>query len=339
MIPKKELEQIKEELIECQNPFFFFHDDPDGLCSFLLLYRFKGEGKFHIVKNRPIIEENFIRFVPEECDKVFVLDIAMIEQGFADKIKKPVVWIDHHAPQKLSKVKYFNPRIKKPDEYTAVSAICYKAINQDLLIGALGTIGDLSKQTFLSKFFKEYKSLIGNHRDLFDITFKTKFGKLIRIIEFNLAGKTKDIKKSLVIFSKTKNFTDFLEPKTEEQEYVLRKYEEIDKEYQEVLKEGMKFKKDEPYVYVYKEGNVVFGGELGKEIPYRIPGKKVYIIAREKGGRMLCSLRSKKINLVEFLKKAFHSVDGFGGGHPVAAGCSVRKEDFDKFVELAREAI
>ena len=344
MIPKKELDEIRNELIECQNPFFFFHDDCDGLCSFLLLQRFKGEGRGHVVKQRPYIEEDFTRFVPDECDKIFILDIAVVKQEFVDSIKKPVVWIDHHTPIKISKCKYFNPRISHPDEYVPASAVCYEAVKQDLLIAALGTIGDLGQMPFLKDFFKEYKHLLGKKKfkivlkDLFDITFRTKFGKLVHILEFNLKGKTKDIRKSIGILMKTKNFANFLNPKTKEEIYIHERYEDVNKEYEEKLKEALKLKKQDPFVFIYQEGNYVLGGILATELPYRIPNKKMYIIAREKGGRMLCSLRSNKINLVEFLEKAFKKVDGFGGGHPVAAGCNVRKEDFEKFVELASKA-
>ena len=337
MIPKKQLEKIKKEIEECQNPFFFFHDDMDGLCSFLLLYRFKGEGKWHMVKQRPFIEERFAGFVPEDCDKVFVLDIATMDQEFVNKIKKPVVWIDHHTPQKISNADYFNPRIKHPNEYTPVSAICYNAVKQDLLIGAIGTTGDLSPQPYLKKFFKEHAELVGKHRDLFELTFETKFGKLIRILELNLKGKTADIKKSLVIFSRTRDFTAFLEPKTKDEKFVYERYEKLVKEYESTLGEAYKVKGD-PFIFKYQEGDVTFGSDLGREIPYRIPGKKMYIIYREKSGRMLCSLRSYKINLVKFLENALTKVEGYGGGHPVAVGCNINKDDFEKFIELAKNA-
>jgi single-stranded DNA-specific DHH superfamily exonuclease len=341
MIPEKQLEEIKEELIECQNPFFFFHDDTDGLCSFLQMYKFKGEGKWHMVKPRPFIDESFARFVPEDCDKIFILDIAVVEQEFIDRIKKPVVWIDHHSPLKLSKCRYFNPRIKNPDVYTPVSAICYEALKEDLLIGAIGTIGDLGDPSFMNKFLKEYKSLVGKCKDKWDITFKTKFGELIRILEFNLKGKTKDIKKSIRIFMKTKDFTSFLSPKSSDERYIYARYDKINEEYREKLEEGIKIgkkmKKGEPFIFIYREKEVTLAGELGKEIPYRVPNKKIYIICREKSGRMLCSLRSRKINLVDFLEKAFKKVDGYGGGHPVAVGCNINKDDFEKFIELAKE--
>jgi len=339
MIPKKQLGEIKNELIECQNPFFFFHNDDDGLCAFLLLYRFKGGGKWHMVKPRPYIDESFTRFVPEDCDKVFILDIAVVKQEFVDEIKKPVVWIDHHTPLKISKCRYFNPRIEHPEEYTPASAICYEAVRQDLLIGALGTIADGGKNLgFLKESFRKYKSIIGKYRKPFDITYKTEFGKLIRILSFNLNGKTSEIKKSIGIFIKEKDFQNFLNPSTKDEKFVHGRYETANEEYKKVLEEALGIKSDDVFVFLYRPGRITFGGDIATEIPYRLPGKKIYIIAREKSGRMMCSLRSNRINLLKFLEKAFKKIEGYGGGHPVAAGCSIRKEDFEKFIELAKKA-
>ena len=49
-LSKNQIHQIRESLDSCKNPLFFFDDDQDGLCSFLQLYRCKGEGKGIIVK-------------------------------------------------------------------------------------------------------------------------------------------------------------------------------------------------------------------------------------------------------------------------------------------------
>ena len=45
MLTKKQVEDIKEHLEKAQNPIFFFDNDPDGLCSFLLMQRYLGRGK------------------------------------------------------------------------------------------------------------------------------------------------------------------------------------------------------------------------------------------------------------------------------------------------------
>jgi hypothetical protein len=49
----------------CQRPIFLFHDDADGLCSFLLLYRYKKEGKGIVVKSRPSVDSKFSKPVLE----------------------------------------------------------------------------------------------------------------------------------------------------------------------------------------------------------------------------------------------------------------------------------
>jgi len=45
MITKKQILEIREHLEKAQNPIFFFDNDGDGLCSFLLLQRYIGRGK------------------------------------------------------------------------------------------------------------------------------------------------------------------------------------------------------------------------------------------------------------------------------------------------------
>ena len=114
MLKEKHIKKLRKEL-ECTRPLYFFHDDPDGLCSFLLLYRHIKEGKGVIIKSSPRIDEKYLRKVEEyQPDKVFILDLAVVEQEFIDKVKVPIIWIDHHEPLERTKVKYFNPRVKNP---------------------------------------------------------------------------------------------------------------------------------------------------------------------------------------------------------------------------------
>ncbi|MCH7534910.1 MAG: hypothetical protein IH948_04060, partial [Bacteroidetes bacterium] len=106
--------QIKDELDNCKNPLYFFDDDPDGLSAFLLFYRYKKEGHGIVVKTHPKLDIRSIPKVQEyDPDKIFVLDVARLEQDFIDNAKKPVVWIDHHGPYERENVKYFNPRLIK----------------------------------------------------------------------------------------------------------------------------------------------------------------------------------------------------------------------------------
>jgi len=76
------LKQLKDELDTASNPIFLFDDDCDGLCSFLLFWRYLREGKGFVVKGRPLVDLKYARKVEENLpDKVFILDIAQVEQA------------------------------------------------------------------------------------------------------------------------------------------------------------------------------------------------------------------------------------------------------------------
>ena len=142
MLKDKEAAEIREELKNCRQPLFFYHDDPDGLTSFIMLYRHHGEGKGFVVKAHPNINRKFAGYVRSYgADKVFVLDIAMVEQEFIDEAGVPVVWIDHHMPVERENVKYFNPRISSGINMPT-PALCYQVTRQDLWLAAVGCIGD-----------------------------------------------------------------------------------------------------------------------------------------------------------------------------------------------------
>ena len=111
MLTKNEVKIIQEELDTAKNPLFFYDDDPDGLCSFLLLYRVHRLGKGIIVKAAPKVDAKFLRKVTENNpEKIFILDIPIVEQDFVDEAKKPIFWIDHHDPLKVKKVNFKNPQ-------------------------------------------------------------------------------------------------------------------------------------------------------------------------------------------------------------------------------------
>ena len=93
MLTEKQLQQIKDELDNCQKPLFLFDDDPDGLASFLLLYRYKREGKGIVVKSEPKINIKFVDKVKEyNPDKVFILDVPGVQKDFWEEIKQIILY-------------------------------------------------------------------------------------------------------------------------------------------------------------------------------------------------------------------------------------------------------
>lgn len=195
MLTEKHYEEIRDELKTCKNPLFFFDDDPDGLCSFLLLYRYVREGHGFVVKTHPRLDSKSVGKIEDyDADKAFVLDVACLEQDFIDNAKVPVIWIDHHGPFKRENVKYFNPRLIKQDGNIPTTYMCYKTAGQDIWIAMLGCIADYYMPDFVDEFKEKYPGLMDNEKKVEDIYFNTKLGELIKIYSFCLKGKTSDVK-------------------------------------------------------------------------------------------------------------------------------------------------
>lgn len=341
MLSQKDIKKIREELESCKNPLFFFHDDPDGLCSFLLLYGHIREGHGIVFKAKPGLGVNFIRKVEEhKPDKVFILDIPIVDQEFIDKAKVPVIWIDHHTPLERAKVRYFNPRLRDKDDGTPVTSICYEVVRENIWIAAVGAVGDWTIPDFLGEFEKEYKDLIGiRSRDPGKLYFETRLGKLIRIFSYILKGKTRDSVRCFKVLTRIKSPYEILGQTTSKGRFIYKRFEKINHEYESILKEAIKKAgKEKLMIYTYREDKMSFTGDLSNELIHRYPDK-IILVGREKGGEIRMSLRSTRELLPAILEKALVGVEGYGGGHEHACGANVKKEDFKRFVENIKEQI
>ena len=334
----KEIQEIRDELDNCKKPLFFFDDDCDGLCAFLLLYRYVREGKGIVVKSLPRLDETFLRKIREyEPDKVFVMDIANVEQDFIDGAKKPIVWIDHHEPPKRSHVKQFNPRIHKKDDNLPTTFLCYQAVQQDLWIAATGCVADWFVPPFFAEFRKEYPDLVENSlKTPPAIIYESRLGELIRIFSHILKGKTEDVMKCIRILTRIKGPYEILRQETAAGRFIYRRYTKIKKEYDKLMKEILEDTgKGKLLVFTYKDNKMSFTGDLSNELLYRFPDR-VIIIAREKSGEMRMSLRSRNIVIPPILERSLKGLDGYGGGHEYACGASVKVKDFEEFLRRVK---
>src|SRR3989344_3178091 len=82
MLTQKQVSEIREHLNNAQNPLFFFDNDPDGLCSFILLQRYIKRGKGFPVKSSPL-DKSYLRRIEElNPDSIFILDIPSVSEEF-----------------------------------------------------------------------------------------------------------------------------------------------------------------------------------------------------------------------------------------------------------------
>ena len=225
MLTQKQLQQIKDELDNCQNPLFFFDDDPDGLCAFLLLYRYKKEGHGFIVKTHPKLDAQYVPKIESyDADKVFVLDVANLEQDFIDASRAPVIWIDHHGPYERNNVRYFNPRLNKKDANIPTTYLCYKAVDQNMWIAMTGCIADYYMPDFLNEFEEKYPDLLNNKKTIGDLYFKSKIGTLIKIFSFCLKGKTSEVMKCMKVLTRIQSPYEILNQETAQGKFIYKRY-------------------------------------------------------------------------------------------------------------------
>ena len=334
MLTNKQLQQIKEELDNSQNPLFFFDDDPDGLCAFLLFYRYKKEGHGFVVKTHPKLDARSAPKIEQyDADKAFVLDIAKLEQDFIDASKVPVIWVDHHGPYERNNVKYFNPRIIQKDANIPTTYLCYKVVEQDLWIAMVGCIADYYLPDFLDEFKKKYPDLLNDKKTVGDLYFKSKVGTLIKIFSFSLKGKTSDVMKNIKILTRIESPYEILNQETAKGKFIFQRYEKINKLYIDLLDSAVKtVGKEKLLVFTYSEDKMSFTGDLANELLYRFPDR-IIMVGRKKDDDLRISLRSKNILLPPILEKSLAGLEGYGGGHEYACGANVKESHFKEFIE------
>ena len=338
--------QIREHLDNCKRPLFFFDDDQDGLCSFLQLYRYKKEGRGIIVKTTPKLGTVFTKKVEEyKPDKIFVLDLAVVEQDFLDemnKMKVSVIWIDHHGPFERDHLKYFNPRISNSEDNHPTSFMCYQVVQQDLWIGTLGCIADWFIPYFINDFKKEFPELIDKpYKSPGDVIFNTKLGRLIRVFSFVLKGKTDEVMKCIKILTRIETPYEILNQESSQGKFIYKRYEQVNKMYEPLIKEVMQLAKktsDKLIFFAYKDDKTSFTSDLSNEAIHFYPDN-VILIGREKNDEMKCSIRSTNLILPPLIEKALVGLQGYGGGHEHACGLNIKTSDFEEFMKRFRKMV
>ena len=341
MLTLKQVALLRNELKTAQRPLFFYDDDPDGLTSFLLLYKVYREGRGVIVKSSSKLEKPMLgKDEEQKPDKIFVLDVPVIDQEFAAGVHVPIFWIDHHQPLQVKNVQYFNPRVKDPDIYIPTSRMAYQIStrHEDLWIAAVGCFGDYYLPDFLREFLERYPALLPKALPLPEILYQTPVGKLVRIFSFLLKGKTTEVYKCIKILTRIASPDEILQQSTPAGKYLFQRFEQINQRYEPLIERArQQATKSKVLLFHYQEDEWSFTADLANELAAAYQ-KKVIIIAREKGGEMKCSLRAQ-FPILPALEKALVGIDGFGGGHPNACGMVIKKPDWERFLQRFKDEV
>ncbi len=341
MITEQEIEKIRKILDDTHRPLILFDDDPDGLTSFLMIYRYIGDGRGVPIKTSPELNEQYLKIVEEYApDRIIILDKPQVANGFITKAKVPILWIDHHPiTDESKKVDYFNPLINDPKDNSPTSYWVYKIINDKkfLWLGMAGSVADWYVPDFKEEFCKEYENLFNKKIiDSAQALFDSKIGKLARILDFCLKGTSKQVKTNIKILTRIQDPYEILDEKTSQGKFILKHAKRFQNEYDKVIK-SVKNTDEKLIAYKYQNDRMSFSAMLSNELLYRYPNTFIFV-CREKSGFLHCSLRAKHYNVRALLDKIIKEFEqSYGGGHEHACGANVLAKDYSHFVARIKE--
>ncbi|MAF99475.1 MAG: hypothetical protein CMH61_02585 [Nanoarchaeota archaeon] len=342
MLTNEQLATVRRLLMESKNPLFFHDDDPDGLSSFLLLYKKYQKGHGSVVKTVSYIDQNSLHRVMEyHPDLIVILDVPVVEQDFLDNVNVPVIWIDHHQPLERNNVIYVNPRIQDIDAYIPTTRMAYQITEkkEDMWVAMAGCLGDYYLPDFTEEFAKKHPHLLQENQTIDQAKFGNLVGKLPQIMSFLLKGRISDVKKHIKILTRVKDADELFNSKTSQARYVMKRYKLLVQPYNNLLERARKTKPEGNLVlFMYASDEHSFTSELSNELAFYFPDN-VVIVAREKDGEMRCSIRGNKKNILDPLTEALKGLDGNGGGHQVACGAGVNVNDWPEFLKRFKELI
>ena len=346
MLTNTQVSEIKEHLEKAQNPVFFFDNDPDGLCAFLILQRYIGRGKGVVIKSFPALDENYFRKVQEfNADYIFILDKPVVSKGFFERAKEgnvPIVWIDHHdvdeeeVPESVS---YYNPIFNNPKSSEPTTVLCYNVTKKkdDSWIALVGAISDSYLPDFYNEFKEKFPELTVETKDPFKVLYDSKIGEVAFMMSNGLKDSTTNVVNMLRYLAKAKSPYDILEENGKNHS-MHKKSSEIRKKYIQLLEKAKKvYKKNERVLFFRYGGDLSVSGELANNVKYLFPDK-IVVVAYVKGNKVNLSLRGG--NIREKFLEAIDGLDGAtGGGHKDAVGGQMSADSLDKFIDRIKELV
>lgn len=327
MLKQIQLQEIRDWLEASQNPLFFFDNDVDGLCSFLILRKAIGRGRGVAIKSFPDLKEQYVRKVEElNPDAVFILDKAELSKEFADAVEQkgiPIIWIDHHetktAKEIIKKTAYYNSfPSSEPTTY-----IAQKIFNrqEDMWLAMVGCIGDVYMPDFAEDFAKQYPELFNSNISAFDALHSTEIGKFAKMLNFGLMDSITNVVNLIKYLFKATNAYDLLEENRYTKQFHTR-YSQLNEFYNKQLEKAEEVFDDKSSVLFFTySGSVSMSSEIANKLFYNHKDKLI-VVAFKRPEKANISIRGKDALIIT--EKAIENIEGAtGGGHKEATGAMV----------------
>lgn len=335
MLTKIQLNEIKNHLENSQNPLFFFDNDVDGLCAFLILRRAINRGKGIAIKSFPELKKQYLKKIEElNPDAIFILDKAEVSEEFINETNQkniPLIWIDHHetktSKETIKKTFYYNSLPSaEPTTY-----IAQKIFNQqeDLWLAIIGCIGDAYMPDFANQFAEQNPELLNPKLEPLDALHSTEIGKIIRLLNFGLMDTTTNTVTLIKYLFKAKSAHDILEENRETKQ-LYKRYNELNKIFnKQIEKAESEFNPKSKTLFFSYTGETSMSSEISNKL-YHNHKDKLIVVAFKRPEKINISIRGN--NALKITKEIIADIeDATGGGHEKATGAMIPVDAFEKF--------
>jgi len=341
MLTPNQLQEIRDLLEEAQNPIFFFDNDADGLCSFLILQRALGRGKGIPIKSYPTLSSQYIHRLEElNPDSIFILDKAEVSEEFitaATEKNLPITWIDHHetktSKELIEKTNYYNTYpSSEPTTY-----IAQKIFNkqEDLWLAMIGCISDVYQPDFAHTFEKQHPELYNSNITPFEALHTTEVGKFASMLNFGLMNSITNVVKMIKFLISAKTPYDLLEENHKTKEFHER-YNSLNAELNKLIEKAKESNQpNNDIIYFSYAGATSMSAIVASRLYFENP-EKLIIVAYKRPEKLNLSIRGKRS--LEFTKELLEKIEGAtGGGHPEATGAMIPTSQTENFKKLIKE--
>lgn len=335
MLEDSQLTQIREILERSQNPLFFYDNDADGLCAFLILKRSLSRGKGVAIKSFPDLNQQYNHKLEELTpDLIVILDKAELSQKFtnhAEHLGIPILWIDHHetktSPEIIKQTSYFSSLpTAEPTSY-----IAQKIFNrqEDLWLSIIGCIADVYMPSFAKKISEQFPELLPKISDPFTALQSTDLGKIARMLNFGLMDTTTNILKITNHLTKCNSPHDILEENAQTKQ-LHKKFKELSAFLNTQIEKAEKnLNPNSQLLFFTYSGQTSMSSEIANRLYFLYPDKTI-ITAFLRPEKANISIRGK--NALKITKQLIKNIpEATGGGHTEATGAMVPIDQFEKF--------
>lgn len=310
------------------------HNDMDGFCSGILFRNFciQKKCKYDVYFLNHGVNK-LSDFNLEKYNKVLIADLApnLVSDGWKNLKSKKVFYTDHHQEDPAFPVAEEVLELRTINEgYIPSSRTCFELTqkeNKDLkFFSVLGVISDYGFVHEVNKeFLENFYSAIGGNFEAYK-EWTHKFNAVITYF-------APDFEKAFEKFTEIK--------KVEDIEIFSKYYSEVETEFAR-LEEDFRSKKENLGEIIYFNFNSKFSAIKSALITSLSSNEKskVFVSTTDKGEKISVSGRnqSREYDVSKILQNC---IEGFqnstAGGHKVAAGAVIMKEDLEKFKERLKQ--